>query len=512
MKKLILSTGAAILVSAVFAQVKLATPFADGMVLQRDCDVAVWGTADANESVSVTFGGVTRQTVAKDGKWMVKLPPMKASKESRELKVNDIVLKDVLVGEVWFCSGQSNTEMPLVGGSPHFSDRIGRLVAQMTEKPYVRFVYASNYKFSLEPKREAAYKVVWKKATRDNLMNAPSFSAMGMYFALELYSALDIPIGIVGSYWGGTNIDAWTPASGYDGKAELQDVANRKKIPANEWTDQCKQGPVCAAHQQTSVLYNEMVAPWTPMAMRGFIWYQGCHNSGESQRYGSKMHALYDGWAKEFANPNLKLYFVQIAPFSHSWWGLHEQQAKFAAEEKNAKMVVTADIGNNHDIHPWEKETIGKRLAILALKYDYGFDKLVADSPTVSSAITVGDAIELKFNDAKGLYAYDPAWDIDYGFEVQGEDQNGPWKKAFVVNANDGATNAAPWKTRGEIKGDKLVVKADGVKSPRKVRYLYQRPWIGKIYSKDSGLPVGPFEAEVTKVVAEPQSAQSPGK
>lgn len=501
MKCRVLFVAVMALSSTAIAQVKLGTPFADGMVLQRDREVAVWGTADENESVSVTFAGNTRQTVAKGGKWIVKLPPMKASKESRELKVNDITLKDVVVGEVWFCSGQSNTELPLVGGNPHFSDRIGRLVAQMTDKPYVRYVYASNYKWSLEPKTEAAYQVLWRKATAQNLMNSPSFSAMGIYFALELYSALDIPVGIVGSYWGGTNIDAWTPAEGYEGKDDLKDVANRKKIPASEWTDQCKQGPVCGSHQQTSVLFNEMVAPWAPMSMRGFIWYQGCHNSGEYQRYCSKMHALYDGWAKKFENPDLKLYFVQLAPFSHSFWGIQLQQARFAAEEKNAAMVVTADIGNNDDIHPWEKGTIGKRCAALALKYDYGFDKIIADSPTVASAIAVDDSIELKFNDANGFYAYDPAWGVDYGFEVQGEDENGPWQKAFVANANKGARKDVFWERNGRIDGDKLVIRSQEVKNPRKVRYLYQKPWVGKIYSKNSGLPVGPFEAKVSKVI-----------
>ncbi|MGN0853957.1 MAG: sialate O-acetylesterase [Kiritimatiellia bacterium] len=488
----------ALAAGVVGAEVRLASPFADGMVLQRDKEVAVWGTAEAGEKVKVSFAGHEVETTADaQGDWRVNLPKLAASKESRTLIAegrSTQIVSDVLVGEVWYCCGQSNTEMPLVGGRPHFADRQGRLVAQMTRKPFIRCAYASDYKFAGEPRKTAPYAVAWKPFTPETLGKEPSFSAMGVYFALELHSALDVPIGIIGSYWGGTNIDAWTPQEGYAAHPELKETADWKFIPGNEWTDACVRGPINGAHQQPCVLWNEMVAPWCPMTMRGFIWYQGCHNAGESARYCAKMHALYDGWSKKFENPDLKLYFVQLAPFGKSWWGLQLAQAQFAAEEKNAALVTTVDIGNPNDIHPNEKGTIGKRLAALALRHDYGFADLVAEAPTLRGICSEEGRLIMSFHNAQGWYVYQPDWGVDCGFEIAGPD--GEWKKAYLVNVNKGAKKPVPWHTDGVCEGRDLILAADEVEKPMKVRYLYRKPWVGTVYA-DSGLPLGPFEAEV---------------
>ena len=525
MRRIISAIGIVSLVLSASAKIEMGTPFADGMVLQRGMKVPVWGKVvpDAESLVSPSEGGpkivlpgkrkITvsfagqKKTAESDmlsGRWKVELDPMEASVEGRSLivaektpglfldsTVDEVEIKDVLVGEVWFCSGQSNTELPLVGDNPHFSDRLGRLTAQMTVKPNIRFCYASNHKWSTEPKAKADYKVAWKPFTPENLGTSPSFSAMGVYFALELYSALEIPIGIVGSYWGGTNIDAWTPRCGYEGKDELRETAAYEVHDGKGWKDEYKKGPINARHQQPTVLWNEMVAPWCPMAMRGFIWYQGCHNHGDKALYCAKMHALYDGWSKLFENPRLKLYFVQLAPYDCSWYDVQLAQAKFAAEQPNAGMVTTCDIGNNFDVHPSEKGTIGKRLAALALNRDYGFGKIVADAPTLKSCTWKSDRVVLSFNHADGWYLYNPDWSVEVPFELAGAD--GKWVKARLVNANSGAKAAKVWRTRGDVKGAALVVAADGVK-PVKVRYLFQKPWNGGLYAK-SGLPLGPFEA-----------------
>ena len=507
------------------AKIEMGAPFADGMVLQRGMKVPVWGRVvpDAEDlakpseggpkvalpgkrKITVSFAGQekTVESDAVSGRWKVELDPMEASREGRTLTVTEkkrgfvfdstvssLEIKDVLVGEVWYCAGQSNAEMPLVGDNPHFSDRLGRLTAQMTVKPNVRFCYASNYKWSTEPKAKAAYKVEWKRFTPANLMTPPSFSAMGCYFALELYSAIDVPIGIVGSYWGGTGVDPWTPRCGYEGKDELREVAAYEVHDAKSWKDEHKKGPISDACQQPTVLWNEMVAPWCPMAMRGFVWYQGCHNRTDGALYRAKMHALYDGWAKEFANPGLKLYFVQLAPFSCSWYDVQLAQAKFAFEQPNAGMVTTCDIGNNDDVHPIEKGTIGKRLAALALSRDYGFADINAEVPTLKSCKWENDRVVLSFNHADGWYLYNPDWATEVPFEVAGED--GKWVPARVVNSNLGKTKPELWVTRGQVEGKDLVVAADGVK-PVKVRYLYQKPWNGNLYAAN-GIPLGPFEA-----------------
>jgi len=489
-------TAACAVCACASAAVKFATPFADGMVLQREAKTAVWGTAGAGEKVSVSFAGQTLETTAgADGRWLVRLAPMPASKEGRVLRANDAEVRDVLVGEVWFCCGQSNTELPLVGGNPHFSDREGRLVAGITRLPCVRFAYASNYRWSPVPRETAQYPVQWKKFTPENLGAAPSFSAMGVHFAISLYAALDVPVGIVGSYWGGTNIDAWTPREGYEGAPEsLRYTFDYPVVADDKWTDACKKGPIGAPNQQPTVLWNEMVAPWCPMTMKGFVWYQGCHNSGEAQFYCDKMHALYNGWSKKFENPGLKLYFVQLAPFSRTWWDIQLAQARFAAEEKNAGMVVSVDVGNGWDIHPADKGPLGRRLAALALNRDYGFDRLVADSPVFREARADGESLVLSFDHADGWYVYNADWGVDVPFELAGED--GVYRPAHLVNANKGENKTVAWHTTGVVHGRNLILKADGVREPRKVRYLYNEPWTGNVFSA-AGLPLGPFEASV---------------
>ena len=469
-------------VCAAGAAVTPASIFGDGMVLQRDKPVRVWGTAAAGEAVTVAFAGKTAQTkAAADGAWRVELPAFAASKEGRTLEIkgatNAVSFKDILVGEVWFVCGQSNTECPLWGNNPHFRDAFGASTAMMQKKRCVRFARTSNYRWSTTPKTAFDQKVEWKEFTRENLMQGSSFSAMGAYYALELYSALDIPVAVIGSYWGGTRIEPWTPRCGFES------VPTCKTEAAHQPNRQDRRG-----HQQPMVLWNEQVAPWAPFQIRGFIWYQGCSNAGEYGHYCDLMHALYNGWAKAFANPDLKLYFVQLAP-----WGfgdiakIQEAQAKFAAEEKNAGMAVINDWGNLADIHPNNKLVVGKRLALHALKKDYGFADIVADSPTLKTWKIEGDRFILSFNDANGWYLYNPNWTPDNGFEIAGAD--GKWVKAQIVNLSvDRRSN----RSGGVINGRDLIVSAPGVAAPKKLRYLYSRPWFGAVYS-DAGLPLGAF-------------------
>ena len=232
-----------------------------------------------------------------------------------------------------------------------------------------------------------------------------------------------------------------------------------------------------------------MVAPWTPFAIRGFIWYQGCSNASEGHGYADKMHALYNGWAKEFKNPDLKLYFVQLAP-----WGfdkiatIQEGQAIFAASEKNAGMAVINDRGNLADIHPNDKETVGQRLALLALKRDYGFTNIKADSPTLKSWKIEGDKFVLSFNDVESWYLYNWDWAVSSGFEIAGED--GKFVPAKIDNLK--VKEQKGYQSNGVIQGKDLVVRADGVAQPKKLRYLFSRPWYGALHN-EADLPLGAF-------------------
>ena len=501
MKRLMI-VAAALVAFGVEAKVTLGTPFADGMVLQREMKVPVWGWADPGEAVTVTFAGQALKTTAgADGKWRVELAPMAAAKEGRDLVAGDITLKDVLVGEVWYCAGQSNTELPLCGTSPHFRDRKGAMRAMLTRKPLVRFCYASNYRCAAEPKAKAEYSVAWKKFMPAALLatdGGKSFSAMGVYFALELHSALDIPVGIVGSYWGGTRAEPWTPREGFQlTKGCEPEAAYKADVKAfkPEMTA-CLPAQVSRVQDQPSVLWNEMVESWAPMAMRGFIWYQGCSNARQHDRYATIMHALYNGWAKRFENPALKLAFVQLAP-----WGsdviphIQEAQSVFAAEEKNARMAVINDIGNLHDIHPYDKETVGQRLAALVLKHDYGFTDIVADAPTFKSWTVEGAKATLTFNNAGQLYLYNPDFTTVNGFELAGAD--GQFKPAKIVNLvmrKDRKTGKPTSTSLGTIDGKAIVLEAEGVAAPTQVRYLYSAPWYGGIHN-EGNMPLPAFHA-----------------
>ena len=478
----VLTTGAA------FARVELATPFSDYMVLQRDRAVPVWGTADPGERICVSFAGSSVETTADaKGSWRVDLPAMPASKENRTLTAkgaaNEVVVRSVLVGEVWFASGQSNMECPIWGESPRYRDGKGAMMLQMTRRPFVR--YAKNPKsWSVEPKKRID--VVWREMTPESAAEVKGLhlSAVAFYYALELYDALEIPIGIIDSSWGGTNIDAWTPRTAYAKHPALKDVAD---FPVTaKWKPEMRRGPISNQNQQPSVLWNGMVDAWAPFAIRGFIWYQGCHNAGEPERYREKMHALYDGWSAAFENPGLKLYFVELAPFGTNWFKLQQAQHQFAAEEKNAAYAVTCDCGNQADIHPNDKEIVAKRLALHALRRDYAFANIEDCSPVLKEWKTdTNGVVTLTFDHADAWYYYNDDRSAPKGFDIAGPD--GVFKPAKIVNKAS--------KT-GSLAGRDLRIAAAGVTKPRRIRYLANVPQVGSLYAANTSLPLGSFEID----------------
>jgi sialate O-acetylesterase len=498
--KTVLAFGVALCAAACASgALELASPFADGMVMQRGREVPVWGNATAGDRITVTFAGNTVEAcAAADGRWKAELPAMEASKEGRTLTVRAAgsvsesrSIADVLVGEVWYVSGQSNAECPLWynakdGNNPRFRDRHGALVGQMTYRPYVRMCYASNYRTSEKPRERAAYPVKWESFSPDTLLTGHGFSAIGVYYALELYAALDVPIGIVGSYWGGTRIEPWIPAEGFESIGV--DPAT------DEVSQRSKDGKARGDNQLPSRLWNEMVNPFAPMAMRGMIWYQGCSNSSESpERYTRMMHALYNGWSRKFNNPGMKLYYVQLAP----WGGgghpeFQQAQARFEEEQPNAAMAVINDLGNLTDIHPCDKEPVARRLVVHALKRDYGFDAIEDSSPKLRSWRIEGDRFVMEFDHAKSFYIYNMKYcSKENGFEICGAD--GVWKPGrihnFVVDPTYG-------RMYGGIQGGNILeVSADGVSEPKKLRYLYSRPWYGSVYNEVC-LPLGSFKID----------------
>ena len=482
------------------AAVKLGMPFADHMVLQREKPVAVWGTADPGEKVTVEFAGEKAEAKANAaGDWRVNIGPFAASKEGRTLKANGVEVKDVLVGEVWFAGGQSNMGVPLVWVDPRHGDEKGAMIAQYVRRPYVRFArhFAS---WQAKPVRTGS--VEWKELNWENVKSGDGdgrreygFSAVASYFALELYAELDVPIGVIAAYNGGTNIEAWTPREGFESVPELRELVEKYPVSLDEWKKRAKEltrgGIMGGAFRQPTVLWNSNIEPFTPFTIRGAIWYQGESNASDHEHYCVLSHALWNGWAKKFENPDLPFYFVQVAPWgSRAVPQLQEAQAKFAAEQPNAAIAIINDLGNTVDIHPNRKQTVAQRLALHAFKRLYGYAHIQDNSPTLKNWRIEGDRFILTFRDAKRLYVYNMDRSLKAGFEICGAD--GEWKPAEIRNFLERKDRKGRIQRQGELTGVEVVVSAKGVEHPVGLRYLHSAPWFGALYN-EVNLPVGAF-------------------
>jgi sialate O-acetylesterase len=371
-------------------------------------------------------------------------------------------------------------EVPLCSTNPRGSERNGALYAQWTRRPFVRLAKIK-HRGCAEPTTDG--EVVWRKMEPGN--GSSEFSAVAWCFAREVADATGIPVGIIGASVGATSIDSWIPKSHFSFKPSKR-----------KGNDPC-------------IYWNGMVAFLAPYSMRGIIWYQGERNSwpDEWPYYCSKMHAFHDGWKAAFGNPHLKLRFVQLAP-----WGSPTVpqtqcvQQQFADEEPDAAMCVINDLGNLADIHPWNKETVGRRLAALALRYDYGFTDVKADSPRVTAATaTTNGMVSLTVANADKLHIYQPEWEfkqnpaatVKLGFELAGT--NGVWKSARIENLR---RFHAKWmkpnysEYRGDFAEKEIVLFSPEVPEPKSVRYLFSRPWRGTVYN-EARLPLGAFHVEV---------------
>ncbi len=490
-------------VLSVSAEMRLGSPFSCGAVLQRDRPVPVWGWTSPGETVTVRFADQVKSAQATDsGKWSVVLDSMQASFEGRNMTVSTaaerISIDDILVGEVWFASGQSNMECPIKGPSPRFRDGQGRLAIAMTREPNVRF-FKVKKAWDVEPLETTPYG--WYRFTAEDIAkinDRPSLSAVAFYYALDIFHGAKVPVGIIEASVGGTNIDAWTPRSGLLSRTDLKDVADYQI--KKDWVGaRDAKGAINGGSQQPTVLWNAMVAPFVPYAIRGLIWYQGCHNASEAQRYCSKMHALYQGWSKEFLNPDLALYFVELAPYNVSWFDIQQAQHRFAEEEKNAAIAISCDVGNPNDVHHNEKRTVAHRLAVHALKRLYGFSSVEDESPRPKAATLKGEIVTLTFDHAQKIYFYNIPRTRPEGFELAGPD--GLWHPAEVVNAEAGKTRAGGIYYPGLLKGGArhLELLSATVPHPVKLRYLHEKPWTGCVYN-ESDLPLGSFQMDISQV------------
>ncbi|MDP7050479.1 MAG: sialate O-acetylesterase [Verrucomicrobiota bacterium] len=477
------------------ADVTLPRILGSGMVLQRNLPVPLWGWADANEKISVTFARQTRTTTAgKNGKWMVKLDPLKASNKPTKMAIegqNKITLENILVGEVWICSGQSNMEWS-VRASMNAKEEIAA-----ANHAQIRLFNVPGHTTSPVPNEKAARPGSWQECSPKT---APNFSAVGYFFGRRLHKELEVPIGLVGSNWGGTRIEPWTTLAGFESVPELSKIASQVK----GYKADTKVGG-----GSPTAIYNSMVHPLVPFAMRGGIWYQGESNGGEHMSYYHKKHALVNGWRKAFLNKDLAFYWVQLANFrkpnvravndpkkefsnatgGDGWARIREAQTK-ALDIPHTGMAVAIDLADAHnpnDIHPRNKQDVGGRLAQWALHQTYGKKELVPTGPLYKSHKIKGNAIHLTFEHVgKGLMVgkktkLEPTAEVKDGklenFAIAGEDKKWIWANAAIV-------------------GDTVVVSSKEVQKPVAVRYGFtMNPGNANLYNKD-GIAASPFRTD----------------
>jgi sialate O-acetylesterase len=463
------------------AKVKLPPVIGSGMVLQRDLPVPVWGWAEPGEMVKVAFAGQDKSAeTGSDGRWLVKLDPLKASKQPMVMTITSgdepqQVLENILVGEVWLCSGQSNMEWG-VGNSMNAREEVAA-----ARHPLIRLFNVPGHTVSPLPKEQGAG--AWKLCEPGS---AGGFSAVGYYFGRRLKDELEVPVGLIGSNWGGTRIEPWTTLAGFESVPELSAIAGRVKAYG---------AGTRVGGGDPSAIYNSMVHPLTPFALRGAIWYQGESNGAEGESYYQKKHALVNGWRKAFSNNDMAFYWVQLANFEKEnrnpaggdgWAKIREAQMQ-ALDIPGTGMAVITDIGDARDIHPRNKQDVGWRLAQWALHQTYGMKDLVPSGPLFKSQKIEENSIRVSFHHVgKGLMVgqksgLDPVREVKEGqlehFSITGADMKWVWADA-------------------KIDGKTVLVTSPDVAEPVAVRYAYtMNPARANLYNRD-GLPAGAFRTD----------------
>ena len=453
-------------VSAVRAEVRLPSVIGNHMVLQRGQPVPIWGWDMPGTEVTVTLGNVKATAKADaSGKWRVRLPALPAGGPLTMTVsgTNSVTLSDILIGEVWLCSGQSNMEWR-VRQSANPDEEIAA-----ADHPRIRHI-----KIQRAPAREPQDDVPaggWEVCSPQTVAE---FTAVGYYFARYLQRELDVPIGLIGSNWGGTRIEPWTPPAGFRSVPALKDIADKlDTFPAVN-----NEGNV--NHQSPLALYNGMIHPLAPFAIRGAIWYQGESNNGEGMLYHEKMKALIAGWRKVWQNDAMPFYYVQLAPYRYG--GDRASGLPYIWEAQTATlsvphtgMAVTVDIGNVADIHPGNKQDVGKRLALWALAKDYGKQDICFSGPLYKAMTVEGDRVRLTFDHVCGGLVSRDGRPLTH-FAIAGADER------FV-------------DAKAEIDGPTVVVRAEGVANPVAVRFGWDQEAEPNL-SNQAGLPASPFRTD----------------
>jgi sialate O-acetylesterase len=450
------------------AELTLPTIFTDHMVLQQKQAVPVWGTAEPGSPVTVEFAGQKKTAkTGSDGKWRVDLEALKSSAEPQTLTVSSpdgtVRIADVLVGEVWLCSGQSNMQMAMKG-----SENAAEAIAA-ADNPLIR-LYRTPTVFSQTPAEKI--NAQWTACTPQTL---PDFSAVAYNFGKKLQEELGVPVGLWQSAWGGTRIEPWTPPCGFEGFDSLADICEQSKnFPAGFGTDPQK---AKTERQYPSAIYHGMLHANIPFAIQGAIWYQGEGNHREGMLYVDKTAAQLKGW-RSLWGYDFPYYFVQIAPYQYGtedpsvlaeFW---EAQAEIVKQVPGTGMAVVSDATTLSNIHPPNKVIPGTRLALLALDNTYG-KNVVSTGPTFKAMNILNNTIEIVFDSAEGLTTRDG--NAPDCFEIVGED--GHFKPADAV-----------------IKGNRVILSSPEVETPVAMRFAWHKLATPNLMNA-AGLPAPAFRA-----------------
>jgi len=458
------------------AKVKLPSILGDNMVLQQKTDAKLWGWAKENAKIQVktSWDNKTYTTTADiKGCWLLKVNTPDAG-GPYQMTISDsesLTLKNILIGEVWFCSGQSNMEMPMQGFPRQPIKGGNNVIAKANPKVPIRMFTTDskdgNWVRQFNKKSQIDCQGQWLDNSSENVAN---ISATAYYFARYAQEVLNVPIGIIVSSWGGSVVESWMSREATEPFKEI-----KTSILDNDSVVKKPQATPC-------VLYNAKIAPLTNFTIKGFLWYQGESNRKNADLYAKLMPAFVKDLRARWNIGEFPFYFVQIAPFNYegadstSAARLREVQLQNMKDIPNSGMVTTMDIGHPTFIHLIDKETVGERLALWALGATYG-RKGFGYAPPVYKAMEKKDMrIYVDFiNAGKGIY---PMWTDLKGFEIAGED------KVFY-----------PAKAEIETSTTRLVVWSDKVTNPAAVRYAYKNFVEASIFGL-SGIPVAPFRTD----------------
>ncbi len=469
MKKITISF--LLLFAAFVSQAKVILPpvLADNMVLQQQTDAALWGKAEPGAKIVIsTTWSKSKVTVraGEDSCWVARVSTPKAG-GPYEITFNDgdkVTLKNVLIGEVWICSGQSNMDMPMKGLRNQPVEGSAELIMGAKPSTMIRSCNVKRCK-SFEPQEECAAK--WYEHTPEGVANA---SAVAYFFAKRLYDVLEIPIGIIHVSWPGTPIEAWmSPAVLAE---EFSSEFDLSHLETKIWREK-------EPYQMPGVLYNGMLYSLRNYTAKGFIWYQGCSNRQNPQQYKRLQPAFVRMLRKDWNNETMPFYYTQIAPYKHNPPELLWAQAQNLAEIPYSGMASAHDVGEYHVIHPAKKQPVGDRLAWLALANNYGMNYIDAKTPVpVKFEFREGEA-EVTF-DVGPLGVSPRSQDLD-GFELAGEDGVFYPAKGYVLRH----------KGNNKIK----VYNCPQVPNPVAVRYAFKK-WCKPTLFNCYGIPATPFASD----------------